>query len=439
MNRDEYKVCREYAALDLIFSLYGISESDLFDRFVAELLNPLLELMAKSDDPARLRKWMDQTADPKLRKMRQENKDRMEYFTAVTDRLVAYEYVLNRIELRFSPEEKLDDFLKSNPEDAFLNRMIMYLTRGGDKRVFGTRLQSVVGEVPIQITKNKLFERIDHAFSLYLDSDETAIDELIYMLRMVGLAAPSDRFSEDYPELAKPLADFEEADLAELSEQEYNVLRDEIYSLSEKLQQVMDEYNGLQRCVNDLLALCVVSRRLPGDENIFEENEEKALKSCASGHFVEEHLVPLEGRIEGLTVRLERIMSQVEAPDMNLWEEEEYQDVATLARLLSNSLFADIDPLFVETRQVTRELIREKEEVLFAELSESMKSSPRPVRKAIIAKVLEKLPPFLRNQQEIEEYFRVNLFGCRDKAERCAVMAILIEMEEKENQGGVEA
>ncbi|MBR6229587.1 MAG: hypothetical protein IKQ97_07615 [Eubacterium sp.] len=53
--------------------------------------------------------------------------------------------------------------------------------------------------------------------------------------------------------------------------------------------------------------------------------------------------------------------------------------------------------------------------------------------------MLEKLPPFLRNQQEIEEYFRVNLFGCRDKAERCAVMAILIEMEEKENQGGVEA
>ena len=92
-----------------------------------------------------------------------------------------------------------------------------------------------------------------------------------------------------------------------------------------------------------------------------------------------------------------------------------------------------------EEGRMREELIREKEEVLFAELWESMKSSPRPVRKAIIAKVLEKLPPFLRNQQEIEEYFRVNLFGCRDKAERCAVMAILIEMEEKENQGGVEA
>ena len=434
MNRDDYKVCREYAALDLIFNMYDIGGGD-GGPFEQELFRSFRERLAS------LVSGSEEVSDYEkdLKKLRLENKNRMEFLTAITDRLVAYEYVLNRIELRFSPEEKLNDFLKSNPEDAFLNRMIMFLTRGGDKRVFGTRLQSVIGEIPIQITKNKLFERIDQALTLYLDSDETAIDELIYMLRMVGLVASSgesvEKYRKEYPELAKPLKDFEETDLNQISEEEYNRLRDEIFSLSGVLQGLMDFYSEFQRCVNDLLAIVVVGRWLPGDESAFEEKEREALGAFIdSGESSEDRLIPLEGRIEGLTVRLERIMSQVEAPDMNLWEEVEYQDVALLARLLSNSVFADIDPLFVETKTVTREMIREKEDVLFAELSESMKTSPRPVRKAIIAKVLEKLPPFLRNQQEIEEYFRVNLFGCRDKAERCAVMAILIEMEEMENQ-----
>ena len=106
--------------------------------------------------------------------------------------------------------------------------------------------------------------------------------------------------------------------------------------------------------------------------------------------------------------------------------------VATLARLLSNSLFAEIDPLFVESRTVTRELLREKEQQLFDELTACMKSASRPVRRAIIAKLLEKLPPFIVSQEEIEEYIRVNLFNCRDKAERCAVMALLIEMFEED-------
>ena len=437
MNRDDFKVCREYAALDLIFNLYDIGDG-IDGRVEQELYREFRSLLSKPVGDI----------EDELRRLRIENKNRMEFLTAITDRLVAYEYVLNRIELRFTPEEKLDDFLKSNPEDAFLNRMIIFLTRGGDKRVFGTRLQSVVGEIPIQITRNKLFEHIDHTLTLYLDSDETAIDELIYMLRMVGLVASSgeqvEKYLEEYTELAKPLKDFEDRELASITEEEYNRLRDEIFSLSGTLQNIMDFYNEFQRCVNDLLAIAVVSRWLPGDESIFEEREREALQCFAvecdgeSGAEIqalsEEKLIPLEGRIEGLTVRLERIMSQVEAPDMNLWEEEQYQDVALLARLLSNSVFADIDPLFVETKTVTKEMIREKEDILFAELTESMKASPRPVRRAITAKVLEKLPPFLHSQKEIEEYFRVNLFGCRDKAERCAAMAFLIEMEEQEQQ-----
>ena len=113
---------------------------------------------------------------------------------------------------------------------------------------------------------------------------------------------------------------------------------------------------------------------------------------------------------------------------MNAEEEEEYLDVATLARLLSNSLFAEIDPLFVETKIVTKELLHEKEELLFKEMTEVLKSVQKPVKKAIMSHLLEYLPPLFRDGKGFEEYVRLNLFGCRDKAEKCASMAILLDI-----------
>ena len=192
----------------------------------------------------------------------------------------------------------------------------------------------------------------------------------------------------------------------------------------------MDYYISLQRCVNDTLSICLVNKWLPEDEGLVSKDVSNTIEKYLRGELSEDDLVPYEGRIEGLSERLQAQMSKVEAPDMNAEAEESYIDVATLARLLSNSLFAEIDPLFVESKEVTKEMIREKEDVLFGELEAVMKNVQKPVKKAVMAKVMEKLPPFLRTTGEIENYLQTNLYGCRDKAERVAVMAILIEMME---------
>ena len=445
MNRDEFIVCRDYAALDLAFTLdgvhallfgdteedaecrelFGAPEKGYYDWFIRALRTVL-----SSDEDAGGSDVTLSATETELRELRHENKKRMEFFTTLTDRLTAYEYVLNRYELKYAPDERLDDFLKSNPEDEFLNRVIMYLTGNRDKQVFGARLQSIIGEIPIQITRNKLFEYIDRAMTLYLDSDETALDELLYMIRMAGLVTPPGEFLGEYPLLERPLQDFESTELDEMNESRYNELRDEIFNLASKLETIMDYYHELQRCVNDALALCLVRKWIPAELRLIEPAIRNTIAHIMDDQPDENDFIPFEGRIEDVSVRLQRQMARVEAPDMNAEEEEEYIDVATLARLLSNSMFAEIDPLFVESSSVTRELIREKEDILFDEMTAVMKAAPKPVRRAIIAKVLEKLPPFITSQDEIQEYIRTNLFNCRDKAERCAVMAILIEMME---------
>lgn len=447
MRQDEFLAGREYASYDLAFSLYnlremleddedasrkdifGAPEKGYYDWFV-RILNRLLSLTDAADQQAFAE------AEAELRELRHENKKRMEFFTVLTDRLVAYEYVLNRKELCYSSEEELNRFLKSNPEDSFVNSLIIYLTKDHDKTVFGTRLQSVIGEIPVQMTKNKLFEWIDRAMTLYIGSDETALDELLYMIRMAGLVYETGEYIGEYPLLEEPLREFEKTDSVTMDEETYNSIREKIFSLAGKLQYIIDYYYDLERCVNDTLALCVCWRWLPGDEWV-ESATRAAIRACITTEEADEEkrmevFVPLEGRIESAAEKLHRKMAGIAAPDMNAEEEESYLDVALVARLLSNSVFAEIDPLFVETKTVTREMIREKEEQLFDELSKVMRESSRPVKKAIFAKILEKLPPFLTSQEEIEKYVRLNLFGCRDKAEQCAVMAILVEMMENE-------
>jgi hypothetical protein len=203
-----------------------------------------------------------------------------------------------------------------------------------------------------------------------------------------------------------------------------------MFEMSEKLDFIMNYYTHLQRCVNDALALCITGKHL--------ENVDVIAKPVATmlDSYIEsapdfDGLVEFEGRIEGLSDRLQATMGKV-SPDKKGSADEEYLDIAVVTRLLSNSLFAEIDPVFVETVEVTKEMIKAKEDKLFDELTAVMRASSKRVKKAIIAKILEKLPPFMTEQSEIEQYIRVNLFNCRSKAEKCAVMAILIDMMEND-------
>ncbi len=436
MNRDEFLICREYASIDLAFTMYGLY-SMLFEEDDEEItalygapekgyyewfLRVLKKLLSqeKPDTDTILE------AEAELRELRRENKERMEFFTTLTDRLVVYEHVLNRCELRYAPQEKLDAFLKSNPDDEIMIQINLYVAgKDKDPKTAMRRIQSLAGEIPTQLTRQKLFELIDRTMTLYLDSDETSLDEYLYMLRMAGMVFPTGSYIGEYPLLEKPLKDFEDTDLKEMDEDRYNLLRDEIFELSGKLTFIIDYYNDLQRCTNDLLALCLSKKWLPSDDGVFLEPAVNAIKTCVDGEPDESVFVPLEGRIENVSVKLNAQMAKVVAPDMNAEEEEEYLDVATIARLLSNSIYADIDPLFVDSKTVTKELIREKETVFFAELEEVIKSVQKPVKKAIFAKIIENLPVMFTSAEEFTEYVRLNLFGCRDLSERCASIAII--------------
>ena len=64
-----------------------------------------------------------------------------------------------------------------------------------------------------------------------------------------------------------------------------------------------------------------------------------------------------------------------------------------------------------------------------------MKGMSRPLKRAVMASVLEKLPMAFQSPEEVEDYIRVNLFGCGDKAEKIVVISILTDLMNEDRVG----
>lgn len=95
-----------------------------------------------------------------------------------------------------------------------------------------------------------------------------------------------------------------------------------------------------------------------------------------------------------------------------------------MANLLSDSLFVDLEQSAKEERADAAYVQRRTEELL-EELLKKLNKVSRPVRRALMGLVLEKLPMMFEKNHEVQEYIQVNLMGCQDKAEKCVVMMIL--------------
>ena len=102
-----------------------------------------------------------------------------------------------------------------------------------------------------------------------------------------------------------------------------------------------------------------------------------------------------------------------------------------MANLLSDSLFIDLDKVIKEEK-ADAAYVQQCQEKLFLELETKMESVSRPVKRAIMGEVLEKLPMMFQKSGEVEEYIRVNLLGCQDKAEKCTVMTMLWDLLQEE-------
>lgn len=426
-----------YAAVELTFSAYILSECESEYEEISEnekaMYDGVIKVLKRmlTDDKDGLEGIMAEAE-----KIRDRITEIMETFTSYTDRLICYDHVLGRMRLKYTEDKELLEKVKKIGEDDFIGRLMVFLLSSKDKSITRDRLQTLIGLMPVHMTKNKFLQRVEESIQLYKGGDISALDEFVYMIRSVAmLNCPDDSLMFD-GEIQGFVKQLEETEFTELTGEQYQELSGRMEKVSERLYQITDFYYSMQKVINGIYALCLARKHGGEKEAVFEICME-ILRKAAEGVHDEDDLTHLEGKIEvyvETSSYLEAVLFEVRTSCADILDKlglfQDFEDYAAIAGLLSDSLFIDIKQQR-DNRIADADRIKEVSAEVTGELSGLLGRLKRPVKKAVMAAVLEKLPAAFSEGKEIEEYVRVNLFGCQDFSEKGVVLLELEQMMEE--------
>ena len=234
-----------YTVLDIARDLQN--DKDLLNMI--NRLNELVERFVENDE------CDDYEAFNELNSFREQIIEIMEVITAYVDRLRIYEHVLNRVEYRFNDGELDYDYYNT----YMTNEIMHYILSDKDNVVINGKISEIVGQLPVRMLKDRFFEHIRDAFTLYHGAGKDSIDDFYYTLStsaMLSGEAGFDKFPDVY-DIYNTLAG---ADYKNIDKDEYVRLKGALDIATEKMTDYADVYVLLTQVVNDALTI-VLTRR----------------------------------------------------------------------------------------------------------------------------------------------------------------------------------
>ena len=177
----------EDAKLKLMMHYY------VYYEMVTEGINPYIESARDTTDAVNeiiadiyerglTKEEMSEAAD-KLLKLRKNVMDKMQVLTAYVDCFVVYEYVLNRLEYRFSGAS-----LEVGYSDEDMTQEILQkLSSETDQTVRQSMLVSIIEQLPMRMTRKRFFQVLAEGMDAYKGSDKEAVDGQLFMLRTAAM------------------------------------------------------------------------------------------------------------------------------------------------------------------------------------------------------------------------------------------------------------
>lgn len=154
MKRQLSAACH-YSYTRLALNYYMYYETSLEESLLDNRLEPL-----NTAFHGLLRGFLDGTcAEDALWGLRSQVMAEMETATAYTDAFQAYEYVLNRLEGRFAPQP-VGTMGGEDHDEAMTGRIMAYITDARDAMTVNERIRSVLGQLPVRLTRNRFFSLV---------------------------------------------------------------------------------------------------------------------------------------------------------------------------------------------------------------------------------------------------------------------------------------
>ena len=433
-----------YASSNFVIHYYDFYEG-LLDDYISldeqayQLLNGINEVVEES----LLKEFNGQTREAsivKLDAIRNDITRYMKVLTAYTDVFTLYEYVMNRMELKF------EDTMEDVENDLVVNDILNFIFSERENVTINERIKLMISQMPVRMTKTKFFDLLNNALSIYEGGDKTSLENFVYMIRSAaGVDAPEGM--DQYFIALKECKDaFIAADFNEMDETMYQQLDVKLKDAVAMLLTYTEGYYAMQQVLNYLYTLVL---NQPYASATATESLTQLLgivKAVNQGFMSEkkesvpEELLSLFTKTEG---KLEKDMMDVQILEGTL-DIIANQHVSMLealmldktfgcliysSKLISSSVFVELNPQNQEGNKTTnKEDIKEAFEALYKELGDSLQSQPKLLNRAMIASVLKELPVFFVDKKEVADYIKNSLASCRDLSEKLVSIRLMNEL-----------
>ena len=367
--------------------------------------------------------------------LRKDTTNVMTSLTALADRYTIYEYCLNRKEALFTGATLPDHY----DDDTLTNALMAYIT--SDKQLMRMKCTQVIEQLPMRMTRSRFFQILESGLTIYKGGEKKSLDDILYMIRTSALLTEPAHLKEDYTALYEGIQILQNADYENLDAAQFEQLQHQMKQDGERLQQLISLTSLLTELVNDLyvqlLALPYAMAEVEEKQRIGE------ILGAVSGLFAAGGCDPVEESVyqlfEALEGKQEQIAGSWQAGISSLNEITEtnnsrienlmldkiYRRLDYISRLMSGSLYVELEDAKDAKDPCTESYLQEQFAALYTELKNSFHEIPKYRMRAVMAKILTFLPPFLMTYEELREYISSSLANCKDAAEKTACVEIL--------------
>lgn len=387
------------------------------------------------------KKYENRAADRReIHEIRNQITAKMRILTSYTDALQVYEYILNRLEYSY---EIVDEDVDT---EAYAKKVFRYLFQDNDKMVVNSRIQMVVAQLPVRITKSRFYEILQESLKIYTGAECSSVDDFANTIRACsGLERP-EGFDTEYPVLHETLKALEELDYMNLPKEDWQYYTDKLQEMAGYIENIVTDYLMLEDIVNEVYAVmtaCIYVKDETQEMGYATKILECVLEAMANETPIDEMAEDCFFALEGTPETLSEKLMKGEGLLFDLWSQyqkelkaqnliEEYADLNLVSKLLCNSVFIDLKPDELTPEIADSIYIEQVKKELVEEFARSFASQNKLINRARMAMVMGNVPVFFNSQQEISDYLNYALEHCNNNSELKAVIAIVDEMMEEE-------
>lgn len=448
-----------YASIKFMFDYYTYCETVFEDinpyinteleKEITDAINQIVEEVFEKEANTEDRMKM---AD-KILEIREEIIERMKVLSEYVDCFIVYEYVLNRLEYRFKE-------MKEQPSDNdFADNILNYIIEKKDVPAMADDIRSILGQLPMRMARSKYYNTIHDCVALLKGGDKSFLDGFEYSFRSVVMLCKNENMSKYFKEFGSFLNELEGLDYENMDEKLYDIYSEKLKKNTDRLNDLFDLYLQIGELVNSLYVLVVSSKYLESEDiddvnekikmvvrgtnallmerdcDIWDNDEEiKQREADEKLEWLAKYFTSVEGRQEkylgdiyAANTAIDDLKKIQKDNIEKLGLENEIKQLGRMAKLTSNSVFADIDEN-IEGITITDEMAEETAASIIGDLKESFKNKSRLVRRAIMSRGLESMPILFDGLDSIIDYIRFSLEQCDDEAEKYVSKQLILDI-----------